>query len=64
MLSSRKQANVERAVKELRDEGEGVEVEGVTCHVGKPDHRTRLIEEVWTCACAGWEEGVRGFLAT
>lgn len=50
MLSSRKQANVERAVKELRDEGEGVEVEGVTCHVGKPDHRTRLIEEVWTCA--------------
>lgn len=46
MLSSRKHANVERAVKELREEGEGVEVEGVTCHVGKSDHRTRLIQEV------------------
>ena len=45
-MSSRKEANVKRAVKELRGEGEGVEVEGVTCHVGKSDHRTRLIEEV------------------
>lgn len=53
MLSSRKEANVKRAVKELRAQGEGIEVEGVTCHVGKPDHRTRLIEEVWMCALSG-----------
>ncbi len=46
MLSSRKSANVERAVKQLRSECEGVSVEGVVCHVGKDDHRKNLIKEV------------------
>ena len=46
MLSSRKSANVEQAVKQLRSECEGVSVEGVVCHVGKDDHRKNLIKEV------------------
>ncbi|XP_064406483.1 dehydrogenase/reductase SDR family member 4-like [Halichondria panicea] len=45
MLSSRKSDNVERAVKQLRSECEGVSVEGVVCHVGKDDHRKNLIKE-------------------
>ena len=47
MVSSRKQENVERAVEELR--GEGVTVEGRVCHVGKAEHRKKLIEEVCKC---------------
>ena len=47
MVSSRKQANVDRAVESLRaDGGESVRVEGMVCHVGKSDHRKKLIEEV------------------
>ncbi len=46
MLSSRRIAHVERAVKQLRSECEGVSVEGVVCHVGKDDHRKNLIKEV------------------
>ncbi len=46
MLSSRKSANVEQAVKQLRSECEGVSVEGVVCHVSKDDHRKNLIKEV------------------
>ena len=45
MVSSRKEANVRRAVEELRAEG-GVVVEGMVCHVGKEEHRTQLIKEV------------------
>ncbi len=48
MLSSRKSANVEQAVKQLRSECEGVSVEGMVCHVGKDDHRKNLIKEVNT----------------
>ena len=43
MISSRKQANVDRTVDALR--GEGLDVAGVVCHVGKPEHRERLVEE-------------------
>ena len=46
MVSSRKQKNVDRAVKQLRSEPGNLTVEGVVCHVGKPEHRKRLIEEV------------------
>ena len=46
MLSSRRIAHVERAVKQLRSECEGVSVEGVVCHVGNDDHRKNLIKEV------------------
>ncbi len=46
MISSRRKANVDRAVKLLREECEGVCVEGVVCHVGKDDHRKNLIKEV------------------
>lgn len=47
MLSSRKSDNVERAVKQLRSECEGVNVEGVVCHVGKDEQRKNLIKEVF-----------------
>ena len=46
MVSSRKQENVDRAVEQLRSESGNQTVEGVVCHVGKPDHRKRLIEKV------------------
>ena len=41
MVSSRKQDNVDRAVKQLRSEpgNSNLTVEGVVCHVGKPHHR-------------------------
>ncbi|XP_067325661.1 dehydrogenase/reductase SDR family member 4-like [Anolis sagrei] len=42
VLSSRKQANVDRAVAELRTENLGVS--GLVCHVGKSEDRQRLIE--------------------
>ncbi|XP_067652126.1 dehydrogenase/reductase SDR family member 4-like isoform X2 [Haliotis asinina] len=43
MVSSRKQANVDAAVKQLQ--AENLSVAGITCHVGKPQDRTKLIEE-------------------
>ncbi|WAR12438.1 DHRS4-like protein [Mya arenaria] len=43
MVSSRKQANVDKAVGDLRKKG--LKVAGIVCHVAKPDHRTRLIEK-------------------
>ena len=46
MVSSRNQENVDRAVEQLRSEPGNLTVEGVVCHVGKPEHRKRLIEEV------------------
>ena len=46
MVSSRKAENVEKAVETLRRELEGVTVEGTVCHVGKADHRKKLVEEV------------------
>ena len=45
MVSSRKQQNVDKAVQQLREE-DGNTVGGVVCHVGKAEHRKRLIEEV------------------
>ena len=46
MVSSRKQENVDRAVEQLRSEPGNLTVEGVVCHVGNPEHRKRLVEEV------------------
>ncbi|XP_046332569.2 dehydrogenase/reductase SDR family member 4-like isoform X1 [Haliotis rufescens] len=43
MVSSRKQANVDAAVKQLQSEN--LNVAGVTCHVGKPADRAKLIQE-------------------
>lgn len=42
VLSSRKQANVDRAVAELQKEN--LSVSGLVCHVGKADDRQRLID--------------------
>lgn len=42
MISSRKQQNVDETVEALR--GEGLEVRGVACHVGKLDHIRALVE--------------------
>ncbi|KAM4809110.1 dehydrogenase/reductase SDR family member 4-like isoform 1-T2 [Rhinophrynus dorsalis] len=42
LLSSRKQQNVDRAVKELREQG--LDVDGTVCHVGKSEDRERLVE--------------------
>ena len=44
MVSSRKQANVERTVEQLK--AENLNVEGIVCHVGKSEHRNNLIKEV------------------
>ena len=47
MVSSRKEANVQRAVEQIRQEVEGGgKVEGVVCHVGKSEHRINLVKEV------------------
>ena len=46
VVSSRKQANVDMAVKEMKKEN--VIVHGLVCNVGKKEDRTRLIEEVIT----------------
>ena len=46
MVSSRKQNNVDRAVQSLRSEPGNLTVEGVVCHVGSHEHRSRLVEEV------------------
>jgi len=42
MISSRKQQNVDAALKSLREES--LDVEGVTCHVGKKSDRAKLLE--------------------
>ncbi|KAM9328919.1 dehydrogenase/reductase SDR family member 4-like [Gastrophryne carolinensis] len=41
LISSRKQSNVDRAVKELKEEG--LNVEGTVCHVGNSNDRERLV---------------------
>ena len=43
-ISSRKADNVERALAELR--GEGLDVDGMVCHIGKAEHRQTLIDAV------------------
>ena len=43
-ISSRKEANVTKAVTQLR--AEGLDVFGVPCHVAKADQRAQLIEQV------------------
>ena len=50
MVSSRKEENVKNAVEQLKRKERGT-VEGVVCHVGKSEHRSRLIEEVWKIWC-------------
>lgn len=45
MVSSRKEDNVKKAVESLKGVGGG-KVEGMVCHVGKSDHREKLIKEV------------------
>ncbi|XP_075425102.1 dehydrogenase/reductase SDR family member 4-like isoform X1 [Ascaphus truei] len=42
LLNSRKQENVDRAVRELTEEG--LNVSGTTCHVGKAEDREKLVE--------------------
>ncbi|ELU11965.1 hypothetical protein CAPTEDRAFT_144205 [Capitella teleta] len=44
MMSSRKEANVNKAVSELRDEGLE-HVHGMPCHVGEPEQLRRLFQE-------------------
>lgn len=46
MVSSRKEDKVRKAVSSLK-EVEGGRVEGMVCHVGKSEHRTNLIKEVF-----------------
>ena len=47
MVSSRKEANVQKAVEQIRQEVEGGgKVDGVVCHVGKSEHRVNLVKEV------------------
>merc|ERR1719328_238552 len=43
MISSRKEANVDSAVSKLRSEG--LNVDGVVCHVGKKEDREKMIKE-------------------
>jgi len=43
MISSRKQDNVDSAVKTLK--AENLNVEGIVCHVGKKEHRLNLVKE-------------------
>ncbi|KAF6351676.1 hypothetical protein mRhiFer1_010173 [Rhinolophus ferrumequinum] len=44
VVSSRKQQNVDRAVAALQ--GEGLSVTGIVCHVGKAEHRERLVATI------------------
>ncbi|ELU11966.1 hypothetical protein CAPTEDRAFT_216774 [Capitella teleta] len=44
VLSSRKEANVNKAVSQLKSEGHH-DVHGMVCHVGDPEHVWRLIHE-------------------
>ncbi|XP_077982784.1 dehydrogenase/reductase SDR family member 4-like [Glandiceps talaboti] len=43
MISSRKETNVDDAVNKLKSEN--LSVSGIVCHVGRADHRERLIKE-------------------
>merc|ERR1712117_129812 len=43
MISSRKEANVSAAVSKLQSEG--LNVDGVVCHVGKKEDRDKLLSE-------------------
>ncbi|CAH0547190.1 unnamed protein product [Brassicogethes aeneus] len=43
LISSRKQANVDKAVKSLANKG--LNVKGLVCHVSKSDHRNQLFQE-------------------
>jgi dehydrogenase/reductase SDR family protein 4 len=43
VISSRRQKNVDRALKELRQEN--LDVIGMVCHVANPQHRAQLIEQ-------------------
>ena len=47
MISSRKEANVSKALEELKTDPEIQEdqVQGLTCHVGKAGDRERLVKE-------------------
>ena len=45
MISSRKESNVADTLAELRGEGNDDDIDGMVCHVGKSDHRTRLVEK-------------------
>ena len=44
MLSSRKQSNVDRAVKSLKDKG--LTMSGMVCHVARKEQRQKMIERV------------------
>ena len=44
LISSRKQQNVDNALKSLREKG--LDVSGITCHVGKEDDRKQLFKTV------------------
>uniref|UniRef100_A0A803VT02 Uncharacterized protein n=1 Tax=Ficedula albicollis TaxID=59894 RepID=A0A803VT02_FICAL len=44
LISSRRESNVERAVTHLR--GRGLQVSGVTCHVGRAEDRERMVQAV------------------
>lgn len=45
MISSRKEQNVERALKILKKEYGDKKIQGVVCHVSNKDHRNNLIQE-------------------
>ncbi len=49
VISSRKEENVQKALKSLKSQG--IAVEGCVCHVAKADHRQRLVDLV----CHGFE---------
>ena len=44
MISSRRQKNVDRAVKSLKDLG--LPVSGTVCHVANKEHRQKMIQKV------------------
>ncbi|XP_075067384.1 dehydrogenase/reductase SDR family member 4-like isoform X2 [Mixophyes fleayi] len=44
LLSSRRQQNVDHAVQKLK--GEGLDVDGTVCHVGKSEDRERLVNTI------------------
>lgn len=46
MVSSRKQSNVDKAVKSLQEIYGKESVSGVVCHVGKNEDREKLVQEV------------------
>lgn len=50
VVSSRKQKNVEDAVRKLQTEGLKA-VTGIVCHVAKEGDRSKLFDEVWFLFC-------------